>query len=64
MEEFATIMMAVDSFRATMKDEAFDEATMHASSLVLCNKCLQGSFPQLSREVKKANTIDFDIVPC
>lgn len=46
MEEIATIMMAVDSFRVIMRDEAFDEVTIHASSLVLCNRCVYGAaFP-------------------
>jgi hypothetical protein len=65
LKEVTTIMMAVDSFRAIMKDEAFDKARMHASSLVLCNRCVyRACFPALSRLVKKTDTTDFDIVPC
>jgi hypothetical protein len=46
IKEVATIMMAVDSFRAIMKNEAFGEAAMHASSLVLCNRCVyRAAFP-------------------
>jgi hypothetical protein len=46
LEEVTTIMIAVNSFKAILKDEAFDEERTQASSLVLLNRCvLRAAFP-------------------